>query len=127
MIHEKCSLAVKVAIGIDGGRGIGRSIALGMAEDETDVVVAAHASKQIEQLAQEIHDRRCKASAQPTDIAKLEDVEGMVSHAPATFGRIDVLVNAAAICPYWPVGVACRPYPLSVMRSSAASAGSIPW
>jgi 3-oxoacyl-[acyl-carrier protein] reductase len=92
------SLAGRVALVTGGGRGIGRSISLALAEDGADIVVnyrkdeeAARATvAEIEALG-----RRAKAYAASVD--SWDDDRAMVEAAVADFGYIDILVNNAGI------------------------------
>ena len=62
------SLENKVAIVTGAGRGIGKAIALGLADAGADVVVAARTAGDIEATADEIIARGRKALAVPTDV-----------------------------------------------------------
>ncbi len=86
----------RVALVTGGGRGIGRAIALGLAQDGADVAInyrrdeesASETVAQIEKLGR--HARAYAASVD--DFAQCE---GMVGAALADFGHIDILVNNA--------------------------------
>lgn len=85
----------KVAIVTGGGRGIGETIVLTLAEAGADIVVAARTAGQIEQVAGKVRQlgRRCLAIT--TDVTKAEQVQSMVDKSVAEFGGIDILVNNA--------------------------------
>ena len=88
----------RVALVTGGGRGIGRAISLGLAEDGCDIAVnyrrdeeaAGETVRAIEALGR-------RAIAYPASIDRLEDDERMVASVLADFGRLDVLVNNAGI------------------------------
>jgi NAD(P)-dependent dehydrogenase (short-subunit alcohol dehydrogenase family) len=61
------------------------------------VVLAARRAAELEKLADRIRARGGTALAVPTDVARTEDVEALVSATIASYGRIDVLVNNAGI------------------------------
>jgi NAD(P)-dependent dehydrogenase (short-subunit alcohol dehydrogenase family) len=89
------SLEDKVAIVTGAGRGIGKVIALGLADAGADVVVAARTPSDIEATASEITAKGRKALAVPTDVRLDEQVTNLIEQATAKFGRIDILVNNA--------------------------------
>lgn len=89
------SLQGQVAIVTGAGRGIGKAIALGLADAGADVVVAARTVSQIESTAGEIVAKGRKALAIPTDVRWSEQVDNLIEKTIAQFGKIDVLVNNA--------------------------------
>jgi NAD(P)-dependent dehydrogenase (short-subunit alcohol dehydrogenase family) len=86
----------KVAIVTGGGRGIGRAIALGLAESGAKLVLAARSQDQLEKVAAEIKKKGGEAIVTPTDLMKGEQIDALVKNALDTFGKIDILVNNAA-------------------------------
>ena len=97
MIPKEYSVEGKVAIVTGAGRGIGKSIALTLAEAGADVTVAARTVKQIEETADEIRQLGRKALAVPTDVTKADEVKRVVEQTVSQFGKIDILVNNAGI------------------------------
>jgi len=95
MIPREYNMEGKVAIVTGGGRGIGKAIALVLAEAGVDVVVAARTVEQIEGTAKEIRGLGQRALAVPTDVTRAAQVENMVKKAISEFGKIDILVNDA--------------------------------
>jgi NAD(P)-dependent dehydrogenase (short-subunit alcohol dehydrogenase family) len=89
------SLEGKVAIVTGSGRGIGKAVALGLAEAGADVVVLARTVADIEQTAGEVRAVGRKALAVPTDVRVGEQVSNVVEATLKEFGRVDVLVNNA--------------------------------
>jgi 3-oxoacyl-[acyl-carrier protein] reductase len=91
-------LCGRVAIVTGAGRNIGRGIALALAEGGAAVVVNARSNlKETEAVAGEIERTGGKALAAIADVADAAAVDKMVAAATARFGRIDILVNNAAL------------------------------
>ena len=91
-------LAGRVAIVTGAGRNIGRGIALALADGGAAVVVNARSNLQeAEAVAGEIERAGGKAFGVTADVADVEAVKKMVASAAARFGRIDILVNNAAV------------------------------
>jgi len=95
-MNAKFDLKGKVAIVTGGGRGIGRAIALGLAQSGASVVVTSRTQKEIEGVAEEIRKTGGKALAIVTDLTVNEQLENLVNVTVKEFGRIDILVNNAA-------------------------------
>jgi len=93
----KFSLKGKTAIVTGGGRGIGRSIALGYARAGADVVIGvARKLEEAERVAAESRSLPGRIEAVQADVTVAADVEALVERTLAIRGRIDVLVNNAA-------------------------------
>ena len=88
-------LSSKVAIITGGARGIGREIALRLAEAGATVVVSDVADA--EPAAEEIRKMGHQSLAVAADVTSTSDVAGMVEKVTAEYGRIDILVNNAGI------------------------------
>jgi NAD(P)-dependent dehydrogenase (short-subunit alcohol dehydrogenase family) len=91
----------QVAIVTGGGRGIGRAIARKFATEGAAVVVAARSEKEIDEVMGEIQSAGGKAAAVRADLAREIDCQRVVDGGRSAFGKIDILVNNAAI--YGPV------------------------
>jgi NAD(P)-dependent dehydrogenase (short-subunit alcohol dehydrogenase family) len=88
-------LTGRVAIVSGAGPGLGRSVALLLAEAGADVVVAARDAERIDAVAAEVEGAGRKALAVRTDITVAADCQALVDAAVDRFGRLDVLVNNA--------------------------------
>jgi NAD(P)-dependent dehydrogenase (short-subunit alcohol dehydrogenase family) len=86
----------KVAIVTGGGRGIGKSIALGLAECGAKIVVASRSKEELEGVANEIKERGGEAIAVVTDLMITDQIPALVDATIEAFGRVDILVNNAA-------------------------------
>ena len=89
----------KVAIITGAGRGIGRALATGFAAQGAAVGCAARTPAQLDDVAAEITAAGGAALALPTDVTDLAAVEAMVAATVAEWGRLDVVVINAGICP----------------------------
>jgi len=89
-------LTGQAAIVTGGGKGIGRAIALGLAECGARVVLASRTMEDLEKVAGEIRDRGGQAVPVVTDLMATEKIPELVEAAMKAYGRIDILVNNAA-------------------------------
>ena len=87
----------QVAIVTGGGRGIGRAIAKGFAQEGATVVIADIDAEHGNATYQEIVASGGKARFMATQVADQASVAAMAQAVVAEFGRIDILVNNAAI------------------------------
>ena len=87
----------KVALVTGANRGLGRGIALTLAQAGADLVLADCSDDQLDELSREIGAAGKNALIQKVDISKEEEVIAMTQAALEAFGRIDILVNNAAI------------------------------
>ena len=94
-VLDRLRLDGKTIIMTGAGRGLGRAMALDLAEAGADLVAAARTTAQIEETAEMIRatGRRCLAVS--VNITDSSAVQAMVEASLAEFGRIDVLVNNA--------------------------------
>lgn len=104
MSSDIFSLKGKVTLVTGGRRGIGKAIALTMAEAGADVAVADYISENgdMEKTVAEIRNLGRKSTAFIADVSSSEQVQEMVKKTLAEFGKIDVLVNNAGISPATP-------------------------
>jgi 3-hydroxybutyrate dehydrogenase len=88
-------LSGKHAVVTGAGRGIGRSIALALAQAGANVAVTARTHLEIEQLVTEIQAMGCRSLAVSCDVTDPEQVTHMAATSIEGFGGIDILVNNA--------------------------------
>jgi len=87
----------QVAIVTGGGRGIGAATAMTLAQAGAAVTVAARTTATIDAVASRIRHIGGEALAVLTDITDAEQVQAMVQQTIEAFGRIDFLINCAAV------------------------------
>jgi 3-oxoacyl-[acyl-carrier protein] reductase len=91
-------LSGKVALVTGASRGIGRAIALSLAEAGADVVVNYAGSEQAaEEVVQAIRGLGRRSEKVQANVGLSEQVDAMIKFALDTFGQIDILVNNAGI------------------------------
>ncbi len=90
-------LSDKVAIVTGAGQGIGKAVALRLAREGADVVVAEINPETADQTAQELRALNRRALAHPVNVACPTEIQALVERTVAEFGRIDILVNVAGI------------------------------
>ncbi len=96
----------KVAIVTGGGRGLGKAFCLRMAEERAKVVVADILDKEAQQTTEEIRTKGGSAIALTVNVTSVEDTLRMADETVKQFGRIDILVNNAAMV----YGVTRKPF-----------------
>lgn len=91
------NLAGKVILITGASSGIGRATAILTGKTRSPVIIAARRLDRLAEVAREIESAGGKALAIQTDIGDESQVAAMVDKAMQQFGRIDVLINNAAI------------------------------
>lgn len=89
----------KVAIVTGGGTGIGRGIALMLAQEGARVVVGGRRPVPLQDTVQRILNAGGEASSLPMDVKNEADCRALVEHAITTYGGLDVLVSCAGMYP----------------------------
>lgn len=90
----------KVALVTGSGRNIGRGIALALAREGADVIVNARSNRrEVEAVAEEARRLEVRALPLLADVGDRPQLEGMLQQALDEFGRIDIVVNNAAVRP----------------------------
>ncbi len=94
---SKIDLKGRVAIVTGGAQGIGKSIALALADVGADVLLADVQEEALEKTAAELTAKGVKATTSLTDVSKSSDAEAMAKKAMEELGGLDILVNNAGI------------------------------
>jgi NAD(P)-dependent dehydrogenase (short-subunit alcohol dehydrogenase family) len=87
----------KVALVTGGGSGIGRATAIAFAREGAKIVIGNRNVQRGEETVSMVRDVGGTASFRRTDVTVAADVEALVDHAIATYGRLDVAFNNAGI------------------------------
>jgi NAD(P)-dependent dehydrogenase (short-subunit alcohol dehydrogenase family) len=88
-------LGGKIAVVTGAGRGIGRAIALRLAQDGATLVLAARSEEALAKVASDIESRGGRATCVPGDLRVVEAPASVVKAAVAAHGGIDIIVNNA--------------------------------
>ena len=95
------SLEGKVAVITGSSRGIGRAIALRLAQAGAKVVVSSRKLQNAQEVADEIAAAGGEALAFQAHVGRPTDVTALVQQTVETFGRVDVAINNAATNPHF--------------------------
>lgn len=90
-------LTGRTAVVVGGTSGIGRMLALGLADAGADVVASGRRTELIEQVATEIEARGRRTVRAPSDVADVTSLERLRERCLETFGRVDILVCVAGV------------------------------
>ena len=91
------SLSNRVAIVTGSGQGIGREIALMLAEQGASIVISDINAATAKEVAAEIEAKNGKSIAIPANVIVVDEVTKLVEQTLSSFGHIDILVNNAGI------------------------------
>ena len=90
-------LSGRSAVVIGGTSGIGRALALGLADAGADVVVTGRRAELVEVVASEIEARGRRTVRETADVGDVQTLERLRDRCLETFGRVDILVCAAGV------------------------------
>jgi len=100
-LNSKFDLSGKVAVITGSSQGIGKSIARGLAENGAKVVVSSRKKEAVDKVALEFKTNGLEAIGLPCHIGDPEQRQSLIAKTIEAYGRIDILVNNAAINPYY--------------------------
>lgn len=99
-------LTDKVAVVTGASEGIGRAIALGLAEAGADVIISSRREEKLKEVKSEIEKMGRRAEVCLLDICRLSDIKNLKDFILERFGKVDILVNNAGFAvtkPAWDV------------------------
>jgi 2-dehydro-3-deoxy-D-gluconate 5-dehydrogenase len=94
---SEASLAGKVAVVTGGGKGIGRAIALALADAGADVAVIGRSAEAVHEAAAEIEARGQRGLPIQADLSEVEKIPDLFRGVIGELGDLDVLVNNAGV------------------------------
>lgn len=97
MVLPSFELKGKTAVVTGAGRGIGRALAIGLAEAGADVAVLARTKSELEKTAATIEELGQKAYVHTTDLTSQSEVEKAVEGIIGEVGSLDILINNAGM------------------------------
>jgi len=100
MQNDALNLTDRVAIVTGGGRGIGKAIALALAAKGAKVVIATRTASYGEAVVANIRSAGGTASLFPLDVGECDSVRALIEDTAKQYGRIDIIVHAAATIPF---------------------------
>ncbi len=86
-----------VAVVIGGTTGIGRALALGLAEAGADVIATSRRQEQVDQVATELEERGAKTLRIASDVLDRASLQTLADQVLETFGKVDILINCAGM------------------------------
>ncbi len=89
------NLEGKVAVVTGASKGIGKAIAVALADAGAKVVLAARTPKTVEQAASDIRETGAHAIAIPTDVTDIDAVQNLIQCTLETYQSLDILINNA--------------------------------
>ena len=97
MAYKQLDLNGKVAVVVGGSSGIGKTLALGLAQAGADVVPSARRDELVKDLADEIESLGRRSLRVTCDVADRATLDNLLKASLDAFGKVDIMVNAAGI------------------------------
>ncbi len=101
MVNSYQPLLGKSALVTGAGGGIGKATALKLAEAGADILLCQKKPEALQSLADEIKKKGRKAVWTGVDLGVMGDVNKLIDKAKTDFGNIDILINCAAVSPFF--------------------------
>ncbi|MEY2937086.1 MAG: hypothetical protein RL033_7835 [Pseudomonadota bacterium] len=95
MGYDKLDLKNRTAVVIGGTTGIGRAIALGLAEAGASVVASSRRSAEVDNVAQELEKRGSRSLRVCSDVTDRKSLENLLTKTVEAFDKVDIVVNCA--------------------------------
>jgi NAD(P)-dependent dehydrogenase (short-subunit alcohol dehydrogenase family) len=93
LAERDIDLSGKVALVTGGSRGLGKDIALAMAERGAEVVICGRKKENLNQAQEEFKKRGLEVMARDANVSRYDEVRALIKAVDEAFGRLDILVN----------------------------------
>lgn len=93
MNKRDIALSGKVALVTGGSRGLGRDMALAMAEKGAQVAICGRKRENLDEAVQEFHSRGLEVMTQSANVGRSDEVKTLFNALGERFGRLDILIN----------------------------------
>ena len=100
-------LSGRVAVAIGATSGLGRTLAVGLAEHGADVIPTGRRREQVEAVCREVEAAGGRTLCQTADVTRRESLQALREAVLARFGRVDILINAAGFTLREPTATVC--------------------
>lgn len=121
-------LAKRNAVVTGGSKGIGRAIALRLAEEGANVAICARGEAALRRTEEEIRDAGVTAFAQACDVGNAAALDGFLEAARRALGGVDILINNASAYAFADDEAAWRAeFEVDVMAAVRATRRVVPW
>ena len=97
MASHLFDISGRVALITGASRGIGRAIALGLAEAGASVALSSRTQADLSQTAEEVRALGARAEAFPADVSRVAEIRALVREVLVRMDQIDILVNVAGV------------------------------
>jgi 3-oxoacyl-[acyl-carrier protein] reductase len=94
------SLKGKKALITGGGKGIGRALAIALAQEGVDIALMGRSAGSLEEVAKELNGTGVKVAYATADVSDMNAVNTAVTHLTKALGEIDILINNAGIAAF---------------------------
>jgi NAD(P)-dependent dehydrogenase (short-subunit alcohol dehydrogenase family) len=101
MAGNNQSLIGKVALVTGAGGGIGKAAVLGLAQAGANILMCDKKIEALQGLTDDVVKMGRKATWLGTDMGVMDDINKLVEKANTDFGKVDILVNCAAVSPFF--------------------------
>jgi NAD(P)-dependent dehydrogenase (short-subunit alcohol dehydrogenase family) len=115
-------LSNRVAVVIGGTSGIGRAIAIGLAQHGADVIPTGRRANHLEEVCRSIEETGRRTLHQVTDVGDRGSIESLRAGVLKEFGRVDILVNAAGFTFKQPAIKLCEEQWSAIMDTNVTGA-----
>ena len=93
MVETNIDLSGKVALVTAGSRGLGKDIALEMAQKGAEVAICGRKKENLDKAVEDFHTRGLDVMAKVANVGKSDEVKALFQDLDERFGRLDILIN----------------------------------